>query len=299
MPLRLGPVPRRHFERRLRTYPRSRSDTASIGFLHWRVGSKLVEDALPFMGGASGRWGRHSGTRTCSRGIRTVTGGCSGDCDTANRSHHHRSCYPLGHGRPMLFRFGTSPAAMIRSASGRIASTSSTARSPRVATRGAAESIGAGFDGIASLGARRSGMLVAVEPVPLSKMHDRRSPLWIGPPAVGLKARPFGAPSRSLQHKRLARVDLVGDEARDMAVTSMLTHRTQGLPELEVGCARIGKSGVRRSQRSAREVSCVDGRGGERRGSPNLGPIDRFSQQPTSAASIADRRASMSCRGAA
>ena len=41
----------------------------------------------------------------------------------------------VGHGRPMLFSFGTSPAAMIRSARGRIASTSSTARPPRVATR--------------------------------------------------------------------------------------------------------------------------------------------------------------------
>src|SRR5689334_10510874 len=43
-----------------------------------------------------------------------------------------------GHGRPMLFRVGTSPAAMIRSASGRIASTRSLDRSPSVATRGAA-----------------------------------------------------------------------------------------------------------------------------------------------------------------
>ena len=40
-----------------------------------------------------------------------------------------------------------------------------------------------------------------------------------------------------------------------MAVAAMLTHRTEGLPELEVGCVRIGESGVRRSQRSAREVS--------------------------------------------
>jgi hypothetical protein len=58
-----------------------------------------------------------------------------------------------------------------------------------------------------------------------------------------------------LHDERLARVNLVGYEARDVAVPAMLTHRTEGLPELEVGCARIGESGVRRSQRSAREVS--------------------------------------------
>jgi hypothetical protein len=61
-----------------------------------------------------------------------------------------------------------------------------------------------------------------------------------------------------LHDKRLARVDLVGYEARDMAVAAMLTDRTESLSELEVGCARIGESGesgVRSSQRSAREVS--------------------------------------------
>jgi hypothetical protein len=58
-----------------------------------------------------------------------------------------------------------------------------------------------------------------------------------------------------LHDKRLTRVDLVGEEARDMAVAAMLTHRTEGLPELEMGWARIGESGVGRSQRSAREVS--------------------------------------------
>jgi indole-3-glycerol phosphate synthase len=50
-----------------------------------------------------------------------------------------------------------------------------------------------------------------------------------------------------LHNKRLARVDLVGYEARDMAVAAMLTDRTEGLPELEVGNARISESGVRRS----------------------------------------------------
>ena len=31
-----------------------------------------------------------------------------------------------------------------------------------------------------------------------------------------------------------------------MAVAAMLTHRTEGLPELEVGYARVGESRVRR-----------------------------------------------------
>ena len=36
-----------------------------------------------------------------------------------------------------------------------------------------------------------------------------------------------------------------------MAVAAMFTYRSEGLPELKVGCARIGESGVRRTQRSA------------------------------------------------
>jgi hypothetical protein len=36
-----------------------------------------------------------------------------------------------------------------------------------------------------------------------------------------------------------------------MTVAAMLTYRAEGLPELKVGCARIGESGVRPAQRSA------------------------------------------------
>jgi hypothetical protein len=42
-----------------------------------------------------------------------------------------------------------------------------------------------------------------------------------------------------LHDERLARADLVGDKARDMTVAAMLTHRTEGLPELQVGRAWI------------------------------------------------------------
>ncbi len=86
-------------------------------------------------------------------------------------------------------------------------------------------------------------------------MYDRRSPLFMGPPAVGTKALPFGPSGRRLHHKRLAWVDVMGHEALDMAIATMLTHRAEGLPEPEMGLAGIGESGVRRSQRPAREVS--------------------------------------------
>ncbi len=48
-----------------------------------------------------------------------------------------------------------------------------------------------------------------------------------------------------------------------MAITSVFAHRTEGLPELEMRCARVGQRGVRGSQRSTSEVSCVDGAHGE------------------------------------
>ena len=48
-----------------------------------------------------------------------------------------------------------------------------------------------------------------------------------------------------------------------MTVAAVLTQCTEGLPELEVGCARTFESGVGCAQRSAREVSRTDGGGGE------------------------------------
>jgi hypothetical protein len=74
----------------------------------------------------------------------------------------------------MLFRFGTSPVAMIRSASGRIASTSSTARSPRLETRGAANrSVAVSMasrtwmpDGVGASSARGRRIRSVAEPLP-------------------------------------------------------------------------------------------------------------------------------------
>ena len=40
-----------------------------------------------------------------------------------------------------------------------------------------------------------------------------------------------------------------------MAVAAMFADRAESLPELQVGCARVGESGVRGSERSSREVS--------------------------------------------
>jgi len=48
-----------------------------------------------------------------------------------------------------------------------------------------------------------------------------------------------------------------------MAVTAVLTHRTEGLPEPKVRYAWVGKSGVRGPQRSTAEVSCVNRGHGE------------------------------------
>src|ERR1700733_1997884 len=67
--------------------------------------------------------------------------------------------------------------------------------------QGCGQSISGGFNGIASLGAYRSGTIVVVNPFPLSKMHDRRSPLLFGPPSVDTKALPFRAPSHCLHDK--------------------------------------------------------------------------------------------------
>ena len=39
-----------------------------------------------------------------------------------------------------------------------------------------------------------------------------------------------------------------------MTVAAMFTNRTEGLPELEMGCARISESGVRRPQWSAKRI---------------------------------------------
>ncbi len=58
------------------------------------------------------------------------------------------------------------------------------------AHEGCGSTIGSRFDGTAGLGARRSGTLVLVEPSPLLKIHDRRLPLFFGPPAIGAKALP-------------------------------------------------------------------------------------------------------------
>ena len=134
----------------------------------------------------------------------------------------------------MLLSFGTSPASMIRSARGRMASTSSRAWSPSVATKGAARRSVAASMASRALDAFASGALVLVQPSTLSKTHDRRSPLFLGPPSLGAKALPFGATRRGLHDQGLARCDLVGDETRDMAVASMFTDRTEGLPELEM-----------------------------------------------------------------
>ena len=181
----------------------------------------------------------------------------------------------------MLFRFGTWPAAMIRSASGRIASASSTARVPRVLTRGAANRSVA-----ASMASRAS------------------VPAWVGRSSSSSQPRSrrciAAVRHSSSDHPRLAR----RLSRSERPVAACMTSDSQGSISLATRhaiwpsprCSRIApracqswrwgapgsaQSGVRCSQRSAREVSRVHCGGGECRGSANVVAIDRLSQQPT------------------